>query len=95
MPGDEHQLSLPCPGFAPLQIMLRMNRFIVFVNSEEADVEVVARIFKVIRVAAVKGDLLLRREHQTHIGVALEAIEVILPALIQRDDVAAQLGFVL
>ena len=77
-------------GLAPLQVVLDLGRLAVLVDAEEADVEVVARILEVVRIAAEEGDLLLRGEDQAHVGVLLEAIEVILAALVERDDVAAQ-----
>ena len=36
----------------------------------------------------------LRGEDQPDVGVLLEAIEVVLPALVERDHVAAQAGLV-
>src|SRR5713101_7446562 len=88
MAGNEYQVALAGASLAPFQIVLRMNRLVVFVNPEEANVEVVAGIFKIVRIAAVEGDLLLRSEHQTHVGVALETIELIQAALVKRDDIA-------
>ena len=79
---------------APFQVMLDLGRLVVLVDAEEADVEIVARILEVVRVAAVKGDLLLRGEDQPDVGVLFEAIKVILPALVERDHVAAQAGLV-
>ena len=63
---------------APLQVVLDLGRLVVLVDAEEADVEVVARILEVVRVAAEEGDLLLRGEDQADVGVLLEAVEVVL-----------------
>ena len=79
---------------APLQIVLELGRLAVLVDAEEADVEIVARILEVVRVAAEEGDVLLRREDQPHVGVLLVAVEMVLPALVERDHVAAQPGLV-
>src|SRR5947207_3033377 len=43
-------------------------------------------------MAGEKSDLLLRREHQADVGVALETIKMICAALVERDDIAAQAG---
>ena len=70
--------------------MLDLGWLAVFVGAKEADIEIEARILEVIRVAAVEGGLLLGREDQAHIGILLEAVKVILAALVERDDIAAQ-----
>ena len=88
MAGDEDQLILRGAVLAPLEVMLDLGRLAVLVDAEKADVEIVARIREVVRIAAVEGDLLLRSEHQANVRVMLETIEVILPALIERDDLA-------
>src|SRR5713101_5489937 len=75
--------------------MLDLRRLAVFVGAEEADIEIEARIFEIVRIATEESNLLLRREDKTNIGVALEAIKVIKAALVEGDNVAAQTGFVL
>ena len=94
MAGDEDQLSVLGARLAPFQIMLDLGRFAVFVDAEEADVQIVARILEIVRIAAEKGDLLLRREDQPHVGVVFVRVEVIQPALVERDHVAPQAGLV-
>ena len=74
--------------------MLDFGGLAVFINAEQADVQIKAGIFKVVRVAAVERDLLLRREDEAHVGVFLETVQMILAALIQRDHVAAEAGLV-
>ena len=73
MPGDEDQLVVGRAGLAPVQKVLELDRLVVFIDAEEADIEVVARILEIVRVAAEKRDVLLRREHQPHVGVLLVA----------------------
>ena len=58
---------------APLQVVLDLGRLAVLVDAEEADVEVVARVLEVVRVAAEEGDLLLGGEDEADVGVLLEA----------------------
>ena len=83
MSGNENQFVLAGAGLAPVQVMLNLRRLAVFVGAEKADIQIVAREFEVVRVAAEEGDLLFRREDQPHIGVLFEAIKVILAALVQ------------
>ena len=94
MAGDEDQLVFLRARRAPLEVMLDFGRLAVFINAEQADVQIEPGIFKVVRVAPVKRDLLFRREDEAHVGVFLETVEVILATLIQRDHVAAEAGFV-
>ena len=90
MSGDECEFAIACARRRETQEILHLCRFVIFVGTEQADVEVVARELEVVRVAAVKSDLLLGRKYQTNVRVALEAIEVIRAALPERDDVRAQ-----
>ena len=76
--GDEHQLAVLRPGLAPFEVVLELGRLVVLVDAEEADVEVVARVLEVVRVAAEEGDLLLGGEDEADVGVLLEPVEVIL-----------------
>ncbi len=94
IPGQEHQFPVVRTFAAPLQIVIHFDRNAVFVSAEERDVQVVARILEVVRIAAEKGDIELRREHQPHVGVLLVAIEMILAAVVKRDHIAAQPGTV-
>src|SRR5207249_3905450 len=90
---DEYKLVVFGTMLAPLEVVLDLGGLAIFIDAEETDIEVIARIGEVVRVAAIEGDLLFRGENQAHIGVAFEAIEVILTALVKGDDVAAQSGF--
>ena len=72
--------------------MLDLGRLPVFVSAENADIEIEARVFEIVRIAAIKRDLLLRREDQAHVIVAFEAIKMVDAALIKRDDIGAQAG---
>ena len=94
MTGNEDQLVFLCAGFAPFQIVLEPGRLAVFIDTEKAHIEVEARVFEIVGIAAVEGDLLLRREDQADIGVFLVAIKMILPALVKRDHVTAQTGLI-
>src|SRR5262249_38370895 len=84
----EDQLTVLNAGGTPLQVIFDPGRLAVFVDAEEAYIEVITRILEVVGVAPIKGDLLLRREDQPNVGVFLESIEMILAALVQGNDVA-------
>ena len=95
MAADEGQFVLGGAVGAPLEIMFRVGGLAVLVGAEDADVQVEARVLEIVRVAAVKRDALLGREDQPHVGVTLEAVEMVRAALVQRDHVGAQAGLVL
>ena len=90
MPGNEGQLALGSPLFGPLQGVGHLHRLAVFVGAEKADIEVEARILEVVGIAAEEGDLLLGGEHQAHIGVLLEPVQMVRPALIQGHHIGAE-----
>src|ERR1043165_5460919 len=95
MAGHETQTAFLGPRLAPLEIVLNFRRLPVLVRAEKTDVQVEPRILKVVRVAAIESDLLLGREDDTPVRVALEPVEGIAAALIQRDHVATLAGLVL
>ncbi len=65
-----------------------VRRLAIFIGPHEAHVEIEARVGEVVRVAAEEGDLLLGREHQPDILVALEPIELVLPAPVHAHHLA-------
>ena len=75
------------PSLGPLRIKLQkivdLRRLPIFVNAKDANIEIVTRVFEIVRVAAVKRDLLLRRENEPYVVVTFVAIEMIGAALIQ------------
>ena len=92
MAGDENQFAVARARGRKAEKIFHLRRLTILVGAEQADVEVVARELEVVGVATVESDLLLRREDDPHIGVALEAIEMISPALPKGDHVRAQAG---
>ena len=46
----------------PFEVVLRMDRLIIFVNTEQREVEIVAWIFEVVRITAQERNLKFRRE---------------------------------
>src|SRR3954447_7977344 len=75
--------------------MIDLRRLAVLVSPEDADIEIVARVFEIIRIAAVKRDLLFRSKHQSDVIVSLVAVKMIQPALIERNDIRPQSGLLL
>ena len=90
--GDEHQFAIVNALRIPMEIIGDFRRFAVFVNAEQAEVEIEPRILEIIRIAAEKGDLLLGRKDEPDIGIAFVAIELVDAAAIKRDHVAAEAG---
>src|SRR5206468_8403274 len=60
VPRDEDQFPVGGPARVPLQMVPAFDGLTVFVDAEEGEVEIVAWIGEVVRVAAEKRDLLLR-----------------------------------
>ena len=92
IPGKENQIAILDSRFRPLQVVVEMNRLVVFVNTEEGDVEVIARVGKIVGVATEKCRLKFRRKHQAHIGVFLVSVQVVNFARVESNNVAAQAG---
>ena len=66
----------------------------VFISPENADIEIETGIFEIVRIAAVKSHLLLWRENYPDVVVTFVTVKMIEPALIKRNDIGAQAGFV-
>src|ERR1700742_4654617 len=90
--GHENETAVFRAFSGPLEVVLRADRLIVLVNTNERHVDVETREVEVVRIAAEERGLKLRREDQTHVGVFLVTIELILTALVERHDVRAQAG---
>ena len=72
--AHEGQFAITRPIRVPLQEMLDLRRLAVFINAKKANIQIVARVFEIIRVAAEKSHLLLGREDQSHIIVTFVSI---------------------
>ena len=93
--GDESEFAGARARRGEAEKIRHLCRLAIFVGAKQADVQVMARELEVVRVAAVKSDLLLGRKDEPHIGVTLEAVKMIRPALPKRDDIGAQARAVL
>ena len=56
MTRDENQLAVLSAVLTPLQEILDLRRLAVFVDSEEAHVQIETRIFEVVRITAKEGN---------------------------------------
>ena len=92
--ADEGQFAIRRPFRVPLQEILGLRRLAILVGAEDADIEIEARILEVVRIAAVKGDLLLGREDEPDIVVTFVAIQIVDAALVERDHVGAKTSLV-
>jgi hypothetical protein len=90
MASYEDELAIFRAVLAPVQMVLDFRGLAVFVDAEEADVEVVAGELEVVHVAPEEGDRRLGRHDELHFGVALVAIEVVFAALVERHDLALE-----
>ena len=86
--GYEQQFPVFGTVRAPVQVVGTASWFAAFICPYEADIEVEAREIEIIRIAAELSDPKLRREHQAHVGVALVAVQIVDPAVVQGYQVA-------
>ncbi len=91
---SRHKREVPFLGTGrrPFEVIRDARRFAVLVRAVHRRIEVEAGKLEVIRVAAEESRLLFRRPHEAHVGVLLETVEVVRPALVKGHDVAAQAG---
>ena len=80
--GKNDELAIRRTGRGPLEIVLRLQGLIVFVDAEECHVEVIAGVGEVVGVAAKEGNLLFRRKYQPDVGVLLVSIEPVFAAAV-------------
>src|SRR5437588_5935317 len=73
--------------------MVDLRGLTIFVNTKEADIEIITGILEVIRVSAEKSHLLLGREDEPYVIVAFVSIQVISAALVKGNHIGSQPGF--
>src|SRR5262249_44008405 len=59
----ENQFTVVRPAGIEFQKVLDLGRLAIFVDAKQTDVEIVARILEVVRIAAEEGHLLLGSEN--------------------------------
>ena len=67
--------------------MLDLRWLAIFVNAEQADIEIVARILEIVGITAEESHLLFGGEDQADVVIALVSIEMVRAALIQGNDI--------
>ena len=92
MAGDKDEFALGGAGDGPFEEVGGFCRDAILIDAEKADIETVARELEVVGISAEEGDLLLGGENEANVGVAAVAVEVILAALVERDDPALEPG---
>src|SRR5215469_378029 len=90
MSGDKNELIVAHSRRRPLQVVVQVGRLVVLVDAEKRDIEVVARIFEVVRIPAEEGNVELGREDQTDIRILLVLVKVVYLSRIKSDHVAAE-----
>ena len=91
--GDEDQVARARAGWRPGKIFGQVRRLSVLIDAEKSAVEIVARIFEVVVVAAEEGHLRLGGKDQADVGEFLVPVKVVDSAAVKRDHIAAQAGF--
>jgi hypothetical protein len=88
--GDKDQVAVLEAAGGPLEIILQVDGLIVFVDAEEADVQIVARVLEVVGIAAEEGGGEFGREDEADVGVFFVFVEMKHSAGVERDHIAAE-----
>lgn len=60
--------------------MFRLHRLPVFIRAKQREIQAIARIGEIVRVAAERRDRLFRRENEPHVGVFFVLVKIVLTA---------------
>src|SRR5207247_2806145 len=71
-----------------------LYRQYIFVNAKKSDIEIVACILEIVGITSEESHLLLGCEDQPHVIVTFVSVKMICAALIQRDYVRSESGFI-
>lgn len=93
VPSHEDEVVFLRTFRAPAQPVLGVQRLAVLVDSEEREVQFVAREGEVVGVAAEGCDGLLGRAHQAHVIEGAVAVQPVLAALVELDRFGLEPGF--
>src|SRR5216684_5515851 len=74
--------------------MLDLRRLTIFVNAEQANIEIVTWILEIVGITSEESHLLLGCEDQPHVIITFVSVKMICSALIQRDYVRSESGFI-
>src|SRR6185312_14595818 len=88
MPRDEDGLARGRPFEIDREMIGRVRGGLAFVRSQKCHIEAPARKLEIVGIAAECGDVVLRREYEAHIIVALVLVEEVLPSVVEIDRFA-------
>src|SRR5690606_27035210 len=91
---DEDELALVSAVLVPLEVdgRGRGRAAAGLVGADEGDVQDVTRVGEVVRVAAEVAGLELGREDELDGRIAAVAVQLVLAAVVERDDLALEVG---
>src|SRR5258705_1728823 len=87
---DEHQTSLFCARGRPSEVVLRMHWLVVLIDPHQSHVDVEAWEVEIVRITTEERRLKFRDEYQTHVGILLVPIEVVLSPLVKGNYIRAK-----
>ena len=90
--GHENEIAFLCPGGGPLEVVLGMDRLVVFINANQRHVDVVTRKVEIVGIATEECGLEFRHKDEANVCVLFIAIKTVLTALVKRDNVRTQAG---
>src|SRR5437879_13868773 len=94
MTADESEFAIGRPVRTEFQIIVDLCRLAVFVGAKDADIEIESRIFEVVRIPAIKRDLLFGRKDEAHVIVTLVPVKMVSATLVKPYDGRKQSGII-
>ena len=85
--ANKNQFAVGRPLGIEFKKVLDLRWLAIFVNAEQADIEIVARILEIVGITAEESHLLFGGEDQADVVIALVSIEMVRAALIQGNDI--------
>ena len=91
MSRNKHQIAVLGPFPRPFEIVFQADRLIVFIDSEKSEIEIISREHEVVRIPPEEGNGEFRGKNQPDILKTLVAIKVVFAAVVERNNIAADL----
>src|SRR5215813_13978319 len=79
---------------APLQVMWKCDRLVIFVDAKKGNIQVITRVSEIVRITTEKSGVVFRSKDQSDVGILLILIKVEDSASIQGDHIATQSSLV-
>src|SRR5687767_16040980 len=86
----KHWIAFLGPCRRPWKEVLHDQRLVILIDAKQRHIEAISGEGEIVRIAAEERNVEFGGEHQTHVGELLVLIEVVLRALIERDNFALQ-----